>query len=351
MPTLGEKFKALLATGRVANLPTVWSNVLVAFGLALSVDKLPDAITGTFTETSYPCFETTAFILGIIIASLLYVGGCMLGDYKDISFDRENRPNRPLPQGVLSGRLVFIIAVLAIVAADILAIIAAPLSVIIGFEANTTILKSIPIDTYLQAYEPNQILLAFTLTFLIVTYACTHKKNRLWALVNMASCRTTLIFFAVTLTSTHLSDLTIYPTLHTAYLAPPFLYLAIAVGLYTFFLSSVAATESSPDKFSHRTWLSAGLIALPLLATPMLPTTDLLNTTLTFILFYAIYLAWIIYSIAILPNSKPAFVSNALAGFCLLDACFAATFSPPIALICLTLFALALLFQKITPAT
>ena len=347
MSTFGEKFKALLATGRVANLPTVWSNVLVAFGLALSVDKLPYAITGT----SYPLFETTAFLSGIIIASFLYVGGCLLGDYKDIAFDQKNRPDRPLPQGIISGRLVIIIAVLLIAAADILAIFAAPLCAIIGFDANIGILQSIPLDTYLQSYEPNQIFLAFTLTFLIVTYACNHKKNRLWALANMASCRTTLIFFAVSLTSTPLFSLAIDPTFHTAYLSPPFLYLAFAVGLYTFLLSSVAATESSPEKFSHRKFLSAGLMTLPLLAIPLISPTDLLNTTLTFILFYAIYLAWMIYSVTILPHSKPSFVSNALAGFCLLDACFASTFSLPTALICLALFGLALLFQKITPAT
>jgi hypothetical protein len=61
--------------------------------------------------------------------------------------------------------------------------------------------------------------------------------------------------------------------------------------------------------------------------------------------------AWLAYALHGLKSSKPAFVSRALAGFCLLDACFAAAFAPHIALICLGLFALALLFQRVTPAT
>ena len=50
-------------------------------------------------------------------------------------------------------------------------------------------------------------------------------------------------------------------------------------------------------------------------------------------------------------RQKPAFVSNALAGFCLLDACIASTFSLPLTLVCFGLFGLALLLQKVTPAT
>jgi len=352
MYSFGEKFRAWLATGRVANLPTVWSNVLVAFLISLQIDALPYTISTQAPQfSSSTSYAIVTVSLGMLIASLLYVGGCMLGDYVDTPFDQQHKPNRPLPQGVLSGASVFITSLVFIALAMILAIVATPLSAIIGFEADLDILQSIPLETYLQSYEPNQILSAFILTTLIITYACTHKKNRLWGLTNMASCRAALILFAITLSSSPLYYLEINQSFHTAHLHPPLIFLALAVGLYTFLLSSVAATESSPETFSHRKLLGLGLAVLPLFAIPFLRAIDAPHSLLSFLLLYPIYLAWMVYSFAILTDSKPAFVSNALAGFCLLDACFAATFSLPVALICLGLFGLALLFQKISAAT
>ena len=46
MPTAGDKFNALLATGRVANLPTVWSNVLVAYWFATQIKGIDLSVFG-----------------------------------------------------------------------------------------------------------------------------------------------------------------------------------------------------------------------------------------------------------------------------------------------------------------
>ena len=61
----GQRFLDLLAIGRVANLPTVWSNTLVGFLLAWTIDdreipfeaglqRLPLLLVGWFQETTLP---------------------------------------------------------------------------------------------------------------------------------------------------------------------------------------------------------------------------------------------------------------------------------------------------------
>ncbi|MGB0775942.1 MAG: hypothetical protein ACPGUY_08850, partial [Akkermansiaceae bacterium] len=67
--TFGEKFRALLATGRVANLPTVWSNVLVVFWLSSELRS--------FTSLGAPSDPAHYYVLIIacVAASLLYIGG------------------------------------------------------------------------------------------------------------------------------------------------------------------------------------------------------------------------------------------------------------------------------------
>lgn len=80
--------RALLVLGRVSNLPTVWSNCLAGWLLG------GGGQWGTF---------------GILIlgSSCLYVGGMYLNDACDAEFDREHRPERPIPAGVIRERTVW----------------------------------------------------------------------------------------------------------------------------------------------------------------------------------------------------------------------------------------------------
>ena len=80
-----KTLRAWLILGRVSNLPTVCTNVYVAWLLA----------GGTLAWTA----PLGWLSLG---ASLLYVGGTTLNDYFDIAFDCEFRKERPIPSGVLS---------------------------------------------------------------------------------------------------------------------------------------------------------------------------------------------------------------------------------------------------------
>ena len=78
----------LLRLGRVSNLPTVWTNVLAGAVLAGG--------------------DWRSWRLGFVLLamSLFYVGGMYLNDYFDRAVDARERPERPIPSGVISARAV-----------------------------------------------------------------------------------------------------------------------------------------------------------------------------------------------------------------------------------------------------
>jgi hypothetical protein len=82
------KLSMALQLGRVSNLPTVWSNVLVGVGLAGSA--------------------TVDFRLLVLVVSmsLFYTGGMFLNDAFDHGFDAKARPERPIPSGQVSAAQV-----------------------------------------------------------------------------------------------------------------------------------------------------------------------------------------------------------------------------------------------------
>jgi len=366
-PTVGEKFRALLATGRAANLPTVWCNVLVAFSLSRLSAHHYNADPGRFW--------TAALAFLLISASCIYVGGCMLGDARDINFDKEHRPNRPLPRGVLSTTFVTISAWGLLFGGLIIVVISALLSAIIahGIEWRELV-NFLGSKNGLIAIQLHEILLASLLTACVIAYAFIHKRNKIVGLALMASCRFLLVFFAISV-----AHKTFYGSPASA--EPLFLYrswvtswmplLALTVGVYTLLLSWVASTEAKPGQFQFRSILATCMLTLPVVsfilvaiiqqnlkfqtanhwAKPSLDYSQLPPSQVIHWMMLAVFALWILYALRNLKTSKPAFVSNALAGFCLLDACIAATFSTTLPFICLGLFGIALLLQKVTPAT
>jgi 4-hydroxybenzoate polyprenyltransferase len=80
--------RTLLILGRVSNLPTVWSNCLAGWWLG-----------GGHHSARLPLL-----LIGI---SLLYTGGMFLNDAFDTEFDRQRRPERPIPSGKISADLVW----------------------------------------------------------------------------------------------------------------------------------------------------------------------------------------------------------------------------------------------------
>src|SRR6059058_5699428 len=81
-------WRTLLDLGRVSNLPTVWSNCLAGWWLGggRHAEKLPFLFLG---------------------AALLYVGGMFLNDAFDAVFDRQYRPERPIPSGHITRSTVW----------------------------------------------------------------------------------------------------------------------------------------------------------------------------------------------------------------------------------------------------
>ena len=78
-----------LRLGRISNLPTVWTNVLV--GGLLAGGSLSDP----------------RLTLLMAAMSLFYIGGMFLNDAFDREFDAQHRPERPIPSGQVSARQVF----------------------------------------------------------------------------------------------------------------------------------------------------------------------------------------------------------------------------------------------------
>jgi len=261
-PTVGEKFRALLATGRAANLPTVWCNVLVAFSLSRLSAHHYNADPGRFW--------TAALAFLLISASCIYVGGCMLGDARDINFDKEHRPNRPLPRGVLSTTFVTISAWGLLFGGLIIVVISALLSAIIahGIEWRELV-NFLGSKNGLIAIQLHEILLASLLTACVIAYAFIHKRNKIVGLALMASCRFLLVFFAISV-----AHKTFYGSPASA--EPLFLYrswvtswmplLALTVGVYTLLLSWVASTEAKPGQFQFRSILATCMLTLPVVS-------------------------------------------------------------------------------------
>ena len=75
--------------GRVSNLPTVWTNVWA--GAILAGGSILEPLT----------------IWLLVAISLFYVGGMYLNDAFDANIDAVERPERPIPAGQVSRRLVF----------------------------------------------------------------------------------------------------------------------------------------------------------------------------------------------------------------------------------------------------
>ncbi len=78
-----RQLRTLVILGRVSDLPTVWSNCLAGWWLGGhgNISNLPLLFVG---------------------ATALYLGGMFLNDAFDVDFDRQHRPERPIPSSAIS---------------------------------------------------------------------------------------------------------------------------------------------------------------------------------------------------------------------------------------------------------
>jgi hypothetical protein len=139
-----------LRLGRVSNLPTVWTNVLAGVALA-GVSLAPGPL---------------AFLA--LALSLFYVGGMYLNDAFDREIDARERPERPIPAGLVSATTVFAIGY-GLLVAGLAALVAEMAWTGRGAYALT-------------------ILSGLCLAGLIVFYDARHKANP-WSPLLMGLCR------------------------------------------------------------------------------------------------------------------------------------------------------------------
>lgn len=338
-----QRLKDLLAMGRVANLPTVVSNVLVGVLIALAFS-----------------FETTNFkvlLLSAAIGCSLYLGGCFLNDWKDATWDARQKPERPIPSGRWNPRAILAIACTFLIAALMgSAVIGTPPLVV-----TIAIIASIAVYTWL------------------------HKRTA-WSVLPMGLCRALLypLGFFSQRTLNPSPGIEAFPSPHDSYYiidlvgfsvslpTSPYVVAGVFLGLpmigligYIAGLSLLARFEASGKLPRTNKVLALCLLSLPflthtffsLLAKP-LPT--LVTTLLAFVT--------VVLATYLIKKSISAGVSLLLANIALLDliiiaphailrsadAQFAPIWAPyywGFAAAALAAFFLALLLQRFAPAT
>jgi 4-hydroxybenzoate polyprenyltransferase len=139
-----------LRLGRVSNLPTVWTNVLAGVALAgVSITPGPLALLA-------------------LALSLFYIGGMYLNDAFDREIDARERPERPIPSGLVKATAVFA-AGYGLLAAGLAALVA-EVAWTGRREYSSTILSGLALGGF------------------IVFYDARHKANP-WSPLLMGLCR------------------------------------------------------------------------------------------------------------------------------------------------------------------
>jgi UbiA prenyltransferase family len=144
------KLRALAATGRIANLPSIVCNVWL--GIALATAPLGGA----------RLFWLAALPL-VLVGSALYLAGNFLNDWADRRWDASHRPERALPRGLFHPRSYLAIAIGCAAAGLGMAWITSPASTAVA----------------------GGILTA------VILYTIWHKRSP-WAVIAMGLCRALL---------------------------------------------------------------------------------------------------------------------------------------------------------------
>jgi UbiA prenyltransferase family len=144
------KVRALLATARVANIPSVVSNVWCGMALAL-------------VWRDSPVIDGSIIILIPLAGVLLYVSGNFLNDWHDRDWDASHRPERALPGGLWKPGVYLQAAILLGTGGIALALAAGP--------------------------RPATV--AAIIGVLVMIYTLVHKRS-VWSVLPMGLCRASL---------------------------------------------------------------------------------------------------------------------------------------------------------------
>ncbi|MFQ5897792.1 MAG: UbiA family prenyltransferase [Candidatus Methylomirabilia bacterium] len=257
------KWPVYLRLGRVSNLPTVWTNVLAGVSLA-------DAPLQPATVTAL-----------IAALSLFYIGGMYLNDAFDREIDSRERPERPIPSGLVSAREVFGI----------------------GYGMFAVALLILAAHAFWRGGRPSWAPLAsgLALAALITYYDARHRRDPLSPVV-MGLCRVLVYVTAAVAVADRL--------------APPVLGGALVLLLYLIGLTYVAQQELLSE---YR-----NLWPLAFLGAPFVYGVPVLLGGGGGALIYVGFLGWVCYAISMLVRKRrtniPGAVISFIAGISLLDA-------------------------------
>ena len=278
-----------LALARISNSPTVVSNTLA--GGALAGALWPDGKLGLIA----------------IVMVLFYTAGMYLNDLMDYAVDCRERPERPLPAGIVSPSAAVAVALTL-------------------FGCGSLLLWSV---------GPHPFLSGLVLIVLIICYDRWHKSNPLSPLL-MALCR--LMVYITAFLAFSVQSL-------SALLIPGSL-----LGLYVIGLTYIAKTENKPSM------TNVSIVATLFLPTVYFTARQLQQVqwvTLPLILCFTI---WVAYSVSFAFRSPKRQVGRTvgqlIAGISLLDALVLATAGSPLGvLLALVAFGLTLFLQHYVKGT
>lgn len=147
------KLHALLSTARVANIPSVASNVWLGIAVGILSSR----------SGREPAPNIMALLALPVAGILLYVSGNFFNDWMDRRWDAEHRPERALPRGLFAPELYAGLALLTGAAG-------------VGTAAATSLRSGMA---------------AAGIAFCILVYTLFHKRSA-WAVVPMGLCRALL---------------------------------------------------------------------------------------------------------------------------------------------------------------
>lgn len=275
---MNKTLKGYLQLVRPANLPTAAADVLAGMVLAGVVAKV--------NKSSFWDIEFSLPFFCLVLASvLLYAGGVVLNDVFDFQLDKQERPERPIPSGIVPLKSASIFGGILLV-----------LGIVLGF--------------YVHVLSGS---IAFVLALSILLYDGVSKKHTFLGPLNMGVCRGLNLLLGMSVFGT---------LLHWEYAIVPVVYIAA--------ITLISRGEVHGDNKKHIVF--AGMLyALVCIAVLVFHYNNDGNTlqTIPFILLFAI----LIYTplVKAFLNNSPGNIKKAVIGGVLsiivLDAIMAVGFS------------------------
>lgn len=293
---MSSRARVYLRLGRVSNLPTVWTNVLCGMALSGSGLRAPEVA-----------------LVGLAV-SLMYVGGMFLNDAFDREIDARERPERPIPSGLVSAREVFAVGY-GLLGAGVL---------LVGGHA------------YLEGRGAAPVVASALLAGAIVLYDAWHKGNPLSPAL-MGLCRVLVYATAALAAGGQLGSAVIGG--------------GVALLFYLIGLTAIAKQE---NLLAVRSLWALGFMAVPFLSTIGAPLTGVMGT-----IAYGALAGCVIHALRLLRGSRkdriPRAVVTLIAGISLLDAVLIAKSGAPgaggAAALALMGFPLTLAMQRVVRGT